>query len=820
LYALGDTSSVLRSLINSAGSGSIYILYAEDFYTADWSAAINTAIDSLNGLGGGTLILPPDTLLLDRTTSTGGLTDRCILLKDNVNIVGNGTTLKMSDSQVTDTYPTVHIMYGFAIDNVTIYGIDFIGNTNGQTGYTGGYQQGPSGQAGIYLWGNTAQRGDNFNLINTRFFDFFGAATTLQYTNNIEINNYYAEDCGELLELSVNTNIRASNIHVRNALGGDGIEFAHSQNLILSNFQADSVLLGAGLDVYGCNKGIIDNGHLSYTAGVNLHHTEATPVPADFIDSIYDVTVSNVTALNTLGYGIEANASNMGRTYVSNFVSKNGTLGGGLFGVVDSTRLNYEIEIQDSQFDDSGGQGAIVYNVWDIKFKNCTFNNNSATGVNYRAGSGATSQSDMGSIEIHDCEMKGNGDFAFEAITTPYTLRAKIYAYMDENNSDGGSAIDRNISIGAVIDSAVVVVNNRKIKYGTNGQSAQYVGGDTKMYYLHSQIRTLIGNGIHNQVIEVKFDQQTTIVHSSSSDNEIQTIAGANLTVAAGDIVRFYYDESTNLWYQEPTPWVKNLGLYAYTNLKVGINKTVPGYPLDVSGTGVIMRVADSGSGTQTLYYGNSIFSTNTTFSMGSNVAGQALYFNSPTANQVLTIGGNSVGIGAIPSPTARLHLPASTTSASSAPIKFNTGTLMTTPEAGAVEWDGTNLYVTQTTGPTRKQLGFALKTVEANTAGVGSPNILISSETDKTLTNEGATAKNYHTLPTAVAGLTFTFIVQDADGIRVVANTGDTIRVAGTVSASAGYTESTTVGDVITLVAINATEWIAISYVGTWTTT
>lgn len=109
---------------------------------------------------------------------------------------------------------------------------------------------------------------------------------------------------------------------------------------------------------------------------------------------------------------------------------------------------------------------------------------------------------------------------------------------------------------------------------------------------------------------------------------------------------------------------------------------------------------------------------------------------------------------------------------------------------------------------------------VEANTAGSGSPNILTAAESRTVLTNEGATALNYNTLPTAVAGLTFTFIVQDADGIRVTANTGDTIRVAGVVSASAGYAESTTIGSALTLVAINATEWVAISSLGTWSLT
>jgi hypothetical protein len=46
----------------------------------------------------------------------------------------------------------------------------------------------------------------------------------------------------------------------------------------------------------------------------------------------------------------------------------------------------------------------------------------------------------------------------------------------------------------------------------------------------------------------------------------------------------------------------------------------------------------------------------------------------------------------------------ASTTAAGTAPIKLPTGVLMTTPEAGAIEYDGTNLYFTDS-GGTRRQL-------------------------------------------------------------------------------------------------------------------
>lgn len=107
---------------------------------------------------------------------------------------------------------------------------------------------------------------------------------------------------------------------------------------------------------------------------------------------------------------------------------------------------------------------------------------------------------------------------------------------------------------------------------------------------------------------------------------------------------------------------------------------------------------------------------------------------------------------------------------------------------------------------------------VEANTAVAASPNILASTESGTVLTNEGTTAKNYHTLPTAVAGYVFEFIVQDADGMRITANTSDTIRVIDKVTAAAGYIESTTIGSVVRLVAINAVEWYATLIHGTWT--
>lgn len=53
-----------------------------------------------------------------------------------------------------------------------------------------------------------------------------------------------------------------------------------------------------------------------------------------------------------------------------------------------------------------------------------------------------------------------------------------------------------------------------------------------------------------------------------------------------------------------------------------------------------------------------------------------------------------NIGIGQT-TPTSYLHLKAGTATAGTAPIKLTAGTNMTTPENGAIEFDGTNIFIT-----------------------------------------------------------------------------------------------------------------------------
>ena len=93
----------------------------------------------------------------------------------------------------------------------------------------------------------------------------------------------------------------------------------------------------------------------------------------------------------------------------------------------------------------------------------------------------------------------------------------------------------------------------------------------------------------------------------------------------------------------------------------------------------------------------------------GSTVKSAIEYANTTagTASQVNILkGGGSVGIGLNGGTgTAKLHITSGSATASTAPLKFTSGSLLTAPEAGAVEFNGDNLYLTITSSTARKNV-------------------------------------------------------------------------------------------------------------------
>lgn len=97
-----------------------------------------------------------------------------------------------------------------------------------------------------------------------------------------------------------------------------------------------------------------------------------------------------------------------------------------------------------------------------------------------------------------------------------------------------------------------------------------------------------------------------------------------------------------------------------------------------------------------------------------------AQHYLSAFGNSYLTAQTGNVGIGGVISPTARLHLPAGTATANSAPLRFTSGTLLSVPVPGAVEFLTDAYYATITTGAARRTFAFLESPVFTGSVSVG----------------------------------------------------------------------------------------------------
>jgi len=149
-----------------------------------------------------------------------------------------------------------------------------------------------------------------------------------------------------------------------------------------------------------------------------------------------------------------------------------------------------------------------------------------------------------------------------------------------------------------------------------------------------------------------------------------------------------------------------------------------------------------------------------------------------------------NVGIG-VTAPTAFLNLKAGTATASNAPLKFTAGVNLTTAEAGAVEFDGTNWYGSPTAG-NRRTFAFLESPIftgdpKAPTPAIGDKDTSIAT----TLFANDVVNKNYTvaTLPTPT-GTAFAVVTDALAPSYMVAVVGG--------------------GAVVTPVFYNGTNWVA----------
>lgn len=120
-------------------------------------------------------------------------------------------------------------------------------------------------------------------------------------------------------------------------------------------------------------------------------------------------------------------------------------------------------------------------------------------------------------------------------------------------------------------------------------------------------------------------------------------------------------------------------------------------------------------------------------------------------------------GVG-VAQPSALLHLNAGTATASTAPLKFTSGTNLTTPESGAVEFDGTNYYVTSSA------VRYTMAKTLVGSAALNFPSTATRVGSDLTITVTGATTNDFVIVnpPAVSANTCYTAWVSSANTVTV----------------------------------------------------
>jgi hypothetical protein len=175
---------------------------------------------------------------------------------------------------------------------------------------------------------------------------------------------------------------------------------------------------------------------------------------------------------------------------------------------------------------------------------------------------------------------------------------------------------------------------------------------------------------------------------------------------------------------------------------------------------------------------GNSGTSSGTHF-LGTTDNTSLKFKTNGTQSMILDSLGN-VGIGTN-NPTAVLHLKAGTAAASSAPLKLTAGTNMSTPEAGAVEFDGTNYFVTSSS------VRYTLAKTLTATASLDFPSTSANTGSNLTISVTGAADGDVVLVgvpsSSAIANTCYTGYVSSANTVTVRFNN----YTQGALNAAAG---------------------------------
>jgi hypothetical protein len=181
-------------------------------------------------------------------------------------------------------------------------------------------------------------------------------------------------------------------------------------------------------------------------------------------------------------------------------------------------------------------------------------------------------------------------------------------------------------------------------------------------------------------------------LRSEASVNKVDGESFVTKGATAGQVLA--WDKTTKTWKPaDPAPSSAN----SIQGIAISATAPTAGQILSYNGTEWIATATPIGDIINNGQTGSVTIGSN-------NAAALTLETNNAAALTIDATG--KIGVGTT-APGAMFQLPAGTITANSAPLKFTSGTNLTTPEPGAVEYNGADLFYTGTAGIRQKIVGY-----------------------------------------------------------------------------------------------------------------
>lgn len=153
--------------------------------------------------------------------------------------------------------------------------------------------------------------------------------------------------------------------------------------------------------------------------------------------------------------------------------------------------------------------------------------------------------------------------------------------------------------------------------------------------------------------------------------------------------------------------------------------------------------------------------------------------------HRIYVAAGGNIGFRNITAPGAALHLPAGSTAATSGPLKFTSGPLMTTAEIGVIEFLTDTFYGTITTGAARNTFAMLEKAQTWSAAQTINANLILGTAGNKLNITTGSNASVG--TGTLVGGtVTISTTAVTANSLIFLQDTASSITNVGTLTVSA----------------------------------